>query len=183
MAQYLLIAATVVSAIGSIQQGNAAAASAKSQANAAEYNAKVLRQNADQAYREGSAAEEAQRRRARQVLGVQRAAVGQTTGFTGTSLGVIEQSGTNAELDALNIRYESDMKARGLLQEADLETANAANYRSQAGALRTAGYISAGSKALSGGSSYYSQYGGGSTTLPWQQPGNVRPSYMGGGYY
>lgn len=86
---------------------------------AAEFNAATMEAEARIARQQGAAREEAQRRRAREFLGTQRAAAGQAGVGLGGSIGdVLEQSATEAELDALNIRYESNLQALGMENQA-----------------------------------------------------------------
>ena len=109
---WLIGGATVVKAVGAIQSGAAAQ-------DAANFNAAILNQNATVARQQADAQEEAQRRKSRQVLGQQRAAFAQAgTGLDGSAADVMEQSATMAELDALTMRYEGDLQARGLGNQA-----------------------------------------------------------------
>lgn len=108
----LIIAGTAMQAIGAIQQGNAAR-------GAANYNAAMLDQNAATERQQAGAREDAQRRRAAQVLGSQRAAFAQSGGgMGGSAADVMQQSAINAELDALTLRYEGDLRARGMESQA-----------------------------------------------------------------
>jgi hypothetical protein len=84
-----------------------------------EAQAKGLEEQARAASLEAGAAEEAQRRQAREAFGATRAA--------GAQMGLLEsasfadaysQAATAAELDALNIRYEGEGRRRGLMFEA-----------------------------------------------------------------
>lgn len=121
------------------QQGKADAAIGKYNARLAEEQAVVERQQA-------GAAEEAQRRAARKLLGRQAAAIAEsgTGGFSGSNLDIARQSAVEAELDALNIRYEGELKARGAKAEAEQFRAQAKNAKKQgrlalaAGLLQTA---------------------------------------------
>lgn len=155
MAEALIIASTAASALGAIQQGNAASASAKSQANASRYNAAIQRQNAQTTRQQAGVAEEAHRRKVRQIFGKQRAAIAQSGVGSDNMADLVEQSATAAELDALNIRYEGDLAARGLLADANLRTYEAGVADQNAKAARTAGYVGAAGSLLSGGSGYY----------------------------
>lgn len=111
----VLIAATAMQAIGQLQQGQAANATAK-------YNATILEQNAQVERQQANAREEQQRRQAGQILGQQRAAFAQAGGgMGGSALDVATQSGRDAELDALTLRYEGGLRARGLESEASME--------------------------------------------------------------
>lgn len=149
------VAATAFQALGAIQQGNAAAASYDSQANADKYNAQIASQNADIVSQQAAAQEATQRRKAALVAGEQRAAQAQSgLAFTGSALDVAQQSAANAELDALNIRYEGQLKRRGLLANAQQDSygADVAGQNSNSAAL--GGYLNAGSKILGGTGNY-----------------------------
>lgn len=149
------IASTAFSVLGAISQANTNADNYESQAGINEYNAAVSRNQSAAALSESAAAQAAQRRRARELLGEQRAGVAQSgTGFGGTNADLLERSQTLAELDALNLAYEGDMKSKGYLQQAEIETMNAATNRRNAGTARTAGYLGAGRALLSGMGSY-----------------------------
>lgn len=142
-------------AIGAIQQGNAQAAQYKSQQQALEYNAAVQKNNARAASEQANVAEEAQRRRFAALQGEAIAAIGQSgTGFDGSNLDVLRQNKVNAELDALNIRYQGQMQAQGLLAQSELDKMQARQAKANAGAARTSGYLSAGANLLQGASNY-----------------------------
>lgn len=153
--EYLAIAGAVASAASSVSQAKAASAQAKSAAQAANYNAAVAAQNAKTALDQGNANEEAQRRKARMVMGTQRAALAEAgIGNEGTASDLVEQSASNAEMDALNIRYEAQLQSTGFLNQSALDTLQAKNARKQASQAMTSGYINAGAGALSGYGSY-----------------------------
>ena len=87
-----------------------------------DFNIRVDEQNARLKAQQTSAAEEAQRRSARQVLGAERAGIAQAgVGFGGSSLDVMRRSTANAELDALNIRYAGDLERYGILNKIEME--------------------------------------------------------------
>lgn len=145
------VASTAFSAIGAISQGNAKSEQYDAQANANAYNASVMRQNADIARQQGNANEETQRRRARQVLGNQRAAVAEADiGTEGTGSDLVGQSASNAEMDALNIRYNAHLQDVGFLNEANLQDWYGTQARRNASSAQTAGWMNAGTAVLSG---------------------------------
>jgi hypothetical protein len=75
-------------------------------------------QNLEIAGQQTSQAEEQQRREARQLLGAGRAAVAQSgLAMTGSAADIMKQSATNAELDALNIRYAGTLERMSILNE------------------------------------------------------------------
>lgn len=155
----LTIASSAMQAVGAIQQGNAAMAQARAQQNAANYNAQVKTNQATIERQQANAREEQQRRQARGLLGKQRAALTQAgIGLGGSVLDLEEQSAIRAELDALTIRYEGDIKSKGLLASAEQdryegEVALVAGKNAQ-----KAAYISAGASILSGAASGYASH-------------------------
>lgn len=151
----LAMLGSAVSAVGAIQQGQAQRAQDRSQAQANEYNAKVRQMQASVEREQASRREEQQRRKARQVLGAQRAAISQAgIGLMGSALDIEEQSAVNAEMDALNIRYEGERNAVGMLNDAQLEKYYAdANREAGSNAMKGA-YLSAGASILTGASKY-----------------------------
>jgi hypothetical protein len=137
----LLVASVATQAIGQIQQAQVAK-------KAADYNAALAEQNAAVQRQQAGAREEAQRREAGQVLGAQRAAFAQSGGgMGGSAADVMQQSATNAELDALTLRYEGELRARGL-------EAEAAGERFAGKAALSQGYFNAAPTILSGASQY-----------------------------
>lgn len=108
----------------------------------AKLNSRLLR---DQSRAERSAAaadEAAQRRASRLQLGRQIAATGEAGGGYGGSSGLLlEQSAVLAELDALNIRYGGELRAKGLLAESMVMKQRARSAGTLAGAqLLMGGY-------------------------------------------
>lgn len=79
--------------------------------------ANTLATQARIAQSQGYADEQAQRREGRQVIGRQAAAMAESGG--GQDEGLLRQSAVMAELDALNIRYAGNLKAAGLLRQAE----------------------------------------------------------------
>lgn len=151
----ITIASTVFSALGAINQSNAQAASYQSQRQATDYNATVLDQNAGIERQQANAREEAQRRDARRILGSQRAALSQAgTGMGGSAADVMAQSAADAELDALTLRYEGDMRARGLIAQAEGERYQGRVAGANASAARSAGPMNAIGSILGGVGSY-----------------------------
>lgn len=153
---FLTIASTAFTAVGAIQSANAQAAAYESQAAADDYNAEVADQNARIARQQAGAREDAQRRRARKILGQQRAAIAQSgTGLGGSNRALAEQSALEAELDALNIRYEGELQARGQKAQAGLDRYSARSSRSNASRAKQSGFMNAGAAVLGGVGDYY----------------------------
>jgi len=139
--EMLVAGGTVLSAYGNIQQG-------KAEKKKHDYNATILRQNAVVEGQQGAQREDAQRRKAREILGTQAAAFAQAGGGSGGSAAdIMKQSSTNAELDALTMRYESGLKISGLK--------NAAAGEDFAGKVaKQQGYYGAIGSVLGGASTY-----------------------------
>lgn len=161
-APFMLIAtigSAVLGAYSAIQGGRAAEANARAQQQAENYNATIQAQNATVARQQANAREEAQRRKARQFLGEQRAALAQAgIGLEGSAADVYEQSAAEAELDALNIRYEGALDARGLLAQSEMSTYAGRVAGVNATTARRSSYLDAASSLLSGASSAYGIY-------------------------
>jgi hypothetical protein len=151
----MLAASAAVSAVGAIQQGMAAQAQGKAAQDAANYNATLKQQQATLELQQSGAREEQARRGSRQLLGQQRAAIAQAgVGLGGSALDIMEQSADRAELDALTMRYEGDLRSKGLLAAAEGaryegRVARAAGENAMKGA-----YLSAGASLLSAAGSY-----------------------------
>ncbi len=149
----MLIASTAVSAVGAISQGQAAKAAADSQANAMQYNAAADRARAVQASQMAGIQEDTQRRNARATIGRQIAASAQSG--AGLNSDLLRESIFNMEADTASIRYDGQLKAAGLNDQAAIGMVNATNTRNQGKAAETAGYLNAAGSLLSGGNSYY----------------------------
>lgn len=136
----------------------AAGASAVSTYTAGRQNAKTLKMQSIAANQQSVADEEATRRRARQILGMQRAAIAESgLGYEGSAGLIAQQSAANAELDALNTRYNGYMRALGLL--------------SDSGAVRRESSLLAGQKLLQGSAAAYTS--GARISNPFR----TRPAY------
>lgn len=107
--------------------------SGAAEANAAEYNAEVNAQNASSTRQQGVAAVQRQRREGERALGSIRANYG-ASGITmdGSPMDVFAASAAEAELDARNVAYDYEMKARGYDSEASLQRSRATNVRTGA---------------------------------------------------
>lgn len=151
----IALASTAFQAAGAISQGNRQSDAADSQAQANAYNASVARQNAQTVAEQGNANEEAQRRHARVVMGSQRAAIAEAgIGTEGSGGDLYEQSASNAEMDALNIRYGAQLQSTGFTNQAGLDDWQAQQNRRNASTAKVGGFINAGTSALTGYGSY-----------------------------
>jgi hypothetical protein len=138
-----------ISAAGAVYQAEQQSKAMNAQAKQSELNAITARQ-------QGNAAEEAQRRKNAQLMGMQRAAAAES-GFdpnTGSLATLQIKSAGETELDALTARYQGTIQGMGLDQQAT-------SLRSQARNTRTSGYLSAAGTLAQAGGSYY----GGATRL------------------
>ena len=121
--------AVVGAGVGAAQQASAADDQAKAaryqadyQNQVAQYNATVAKNQADVANQETNSQEELHRRRVAQIQGEAMASIAQSnTGFGGTNADILKQNAINAELDALNIRYEGQNRANGFLAQSQLD--------------------------------------------------------------
>lgn len=154
---YLYAAGAAMAAYGAYSSAQAQSANAKSQQKAADYNATVNKQNAMSAEAAGAARELAIRRNNDQILGRERASIGESGGgFTGTNVGLLTQNATNLELNALDTRYNADMSARGMLSDANMNQFEGDVAGMNAKSYNTASYVGAASSALGSVSNYNS---------------------------
>lgn len=140
---FIMLAATAVSAISAVRQGQAAKA-------AADYNALINQQNAGIA-RSDAAAQAAQVDRENYLrLGSIRAAQGKSGGVAGEGsvLDVLGDVAAQGELEKQYALYQGEQRARGYGNTATLDTFSGRN-------AQTAGYLKAGTELLSGGAGAY----------------------------
>lgn len=119
------------------------------QSNALRSNAQSYAAEGVIAARQGSEQEAQERRQGSMVMGRETAAIGTAgAGYGGSAGRAIAQSALNTQLDALNIRYKSQLQkwAYG---------AQAKNLQDEANTARTSGYLKAGAALLTGFSKDY----------------------------
>ena len=139
----MMLGATIVQGIGQMQSAKAQAKALQGQGAMSDYNAEIMRINAQQALRASSSQQLMLRRTQRQELGRQRAIGAQSgTGEFGTNKEIIEQSEDLSELDAMNLAYEGMVRSKGFLAQSDIDRFNANLYRDQASATKRAGVLS-----------------------------------------
>ena len=177
MIQWIMLAAAALQALNSISSGNQQAAAFKAQAQANDYNAAAMRQRAETERQISGQKEQMQRRDSRIQAGSRRAAMAEAgLGLGGSMADVDSQSEALAELDALNIRYQGELEAHGLLGQASLEEWQANSNRKSASSAKRQGYIGAAGAMLGGYGNYLmaggSAIGGGAAAAS-------RPSVMG----
>ena len=149
---FLAAASMGMSALGQIQQGKAAAASAKYNAQVAENNAVVARQNAAFAGAEGNANAERQGMKTRAAVGAMKAAQA-ANGIdvnSGSAVDVRSSAAELGQLDAITIRSNAARRAYGFETEAVNDQAQAALDRAGGKAAQKASYIGAASTILGG---------------------------------
>lgn len=152
----VLAAAAAVKAIGAVTAGNSQAAGYNASAASHDFTADRLDENAQIAYQQAGVREDAQRRKGHQVLGQQRAAFAQSgiDSTSGSSALVQEQSADETNLDALYMRYEGNLQARGLKTQAEQERYGGRIDRMNARTAKVGGYMGAATSALSFAASY-----------------------------
>lgn len=121
---------------------------AQAEANVSEYNAEIAERNAELALISAAEKERRQRVIARKTLGSIRANYG-ASGVTmgGSAADVMAASAAEAEMDALNIKYQGELDAMEFRERARIE-------RYKAKQTRKAGDIAAAADLL-GAASYY----------------------------
>lgn len=127
--------------IATAVSGGTTLASGYQQSQVAEAESDLAKENAKAAAEQASAAEDATRRRNRSILARQRAAIAESgIGFGGSSETLQQDSAVQAELDALNIRYEGRLRGLGFQTDANVARQRSRNAMA-GGALSTAGQL------------------------------------------
>jgi hypothetical protein len=148
---WIMAVSAVIGAMSAMDSASAASSNYQRQASAADTNATIARNNATGAQQAASANEDAQRRKSAWQLSQQRAALGQSgVAFEGSPLDVYGQSVGNAELDALNIRYQGQSQATNYLNQSLMYGEQASAARESAGNAEDAGFLGAATSLLGG---------------------------------
>lgn len=142
MADPMTILAFGVNAIGGFAQNKAVQAQYKAQAQAAEYNASIARQNAQIAEQQTQAQVENQDRERRLRLGAQIAGAGASGVGMQSFSDILSSSAAQEELDLLTLKSEGALRKREFGMQSDLLTSQASSSRSQARYARGTGIIS-----------------------------------------
>lgn len=156
----MMIGSTVLGAAGSVQQGNAANASAKYNAQVADMNAKLSERQARDTVARGAIDEQQQRMKTAQIVGQQKAAMaanGVDLKF-GSPLDALVDTATMGELDALTIRTNTYREERDIRQQGLNAQGQAAMMRAEGAAAKSGGFLNAFGTVLGGGASAYSNY-------------------------
>lgn len=133
----LMMAATLVSAIGKIQEGQAAKSQSEFEARTRERDAAIARDRAARHAREARRTGSARAASARVALG------GSGAQLAGTPLDVLGQLAADAELSALTDAHEGEVSAAGHLTRAS-------SSRRRGAAARSRALLGAGSSLLRG---------------------------------
>lgn len=153
---WVFVGAAVVTAIGAVAQGRQQQAAAQSEANMQDYNAKVSEIQARQAQAAASNQQDEQRKRARQQIGLQLASSAEAG--AGLNPDLLRASIFDMEADTQAIRYEGNLRAQGLNEQADINQSGAQFSRSQGDAAMSGAYLSAAGSLVGGyGQSRYYQ--------------------------
>lgn len=137
MAAAAMAAGAGIQAVGAIQQGN-------SNASVASYNAQIANQNAGIVEAQGIEQERRSRVQSAKAIGGEQAAYGASgVSSDGSAMDVIRNSAANAELNALTIKNNADIKVTALQNEEALDYYRASNDR-------TSGYLNAASSLVGG---------------------------------
>lgn len=174
-----------VSAVGSIQQGNAANKAAQFNASINEQNAALAERYAEIELQRGEKEAQRQRVKTSQTMGEQRARLG-ASGVdlsVGNPVDILADTAAAGEIDVQNILYNSELSAYD-------KRADAVNFRNQAQLQRwegknakKAGYFDA-VTTLIGGASKSGMFGKGGYSLETGSQGatwvnSTRPGYSG----
>ncbi len=162
LAGYASLGSGILSAFGSIQQGNAASAAAKYNAAIAKQNAALETQNAQWSGAEGEqqygiAGLEAQQKAGN--IKVAQAANGVDVD-SGSALAVQKSQNEMSELNLANIRSNAARQAYGFQTKASQDLGQAALDTSEAGYAKAAGFTNAASGLLRGVAQYAEFTGG-----------------------
>lgn len=149
------IVGTALGVVGSVQQGNAAAAAYEYQAQVAQQNSRIAQNNA--AMERQAGLEEARRQRIKTILAIGQQKVGMAAGgvdiATGTPLDALEDTATMGELDALMLQHDAEKRAVNY----EIDAANFSNQSNldmfSSSNSRKSGYMNAAASGLKGVSS------------------------------
>jgi hypothetical protein len=173
---WFAVGAAVIAGVSYINSSNQAQAQAKQGEATNESNASQSIANMQAVEAQASAQEEAVRQANAQYLGKQRAAMADSgTGSlgSGSNYDVGVQSAYAAEIDALNTRYQGELKGSEYLQAAYNYQTGANVAGAQASQLASTMWVGAGTAALSSYASSYSR----SRALQTKTPGTGTGAY------
>lgn len=146
-----------VGAMSSLFGGGTQASNYNAQAQAADYQAAMLTQQAQETSAQGTNKQNLQAEQATKMLGTQKAAIGQSNlGFNGTMADIMDESEAKAQLDRYNIAYDTEVQTNNLNDQANMSKYQANIARSNAKQSLIGGVLGAfGSVAGGIGTSMY----------------------------
>ena len=156
----LTLGSTLLGAVGSIQQGQAAASAAKYNNQVAQMNATISERRAKDAIERGATEEQKKRQQVQQILGQQQAAMaanGVDLTF-GSPLDTMVDTAVLGELDALTIRTNAYREEYDYRVQAANQRAGGQLALMEGKAAKTAGYLDAFGTVLGGAGKAYSGY-------------------------
>lgn len=146
------MAAVAIAAAGTAMSMQASQQQSAAGQAAAGYNAQINMQNAQIARQEAAADEAKLRVSAKKSLGAARANYGASgVQIDASALDVLEESASNAEMDALTVRHKGALKAWSFEANAGLNLLEGNN-------AKTAGNIGSASALISGAGSVYDKW-------------------------
>lgn len=160
LATILTLGSTLLGAVGSIQQGQAAAKAAKYNNQVAQMNAKISERRAKDALERGADEEQKKRQQVQQILGQQQAAMaanGVDVSF-GSPLDTIVDTAVLGELDALTIRSNAYREEYDYRVQAANQRAGGQLSLMEGRAAKTAGYLDGFGTILGGVGKAYKGY-------------------------
>lgn len=156
----LAIGSTLLGAAGAVQQGQAASAANKYNAQVQDMNATMADRRAKDAIERGAQEEQRKRNQVAQIKGQQQAAMaanGVDLTF-GSPLDTLTDTAVMGELDALTIRTNANREAYDYKVDAVNKRSGATMSRMSAKAASTGGYLDALGTVLGGAGKAYGQY-------------------------
>lgn len=153
-----------VSGYGMYQQGAAAKAQGETEAAIAEYNAKILEQEAVERRKAAEYQAQVQEREGERLLGTQKALYGMSgVDFSGTPLSVIEETATELEMDRQMLLREGYTAAGRSGSQAAISRMQGTAAKARGTAAYRGGVLSAGGTILTGlgTAAYYGSMAGG----------------------
>lgn len=176
----LTIGSTIMGAAGQIQQGQAAAAAGRYNAQIAEMNAEMSERRAKDALERGKLDEQRKRQEVAKIKGQQVAAMaanGVDVTF-GSPLDTLVDTAVLGEIDALTIRTNANREAYDFRVDAVNKRASGQLERMKADSALTGGYLGAAGTVLTGVGKGYAGYKG----LTGYGYGTSNPSRIGSLY-
>lgn len=148
----LLIAGSIIGAVGQIQAGRAAEVMGKSAQNIANYNAAIQEREARAIRQKATFEQIRQAERAARVKSRLRTklAVSGARMDVGAPLMLQEEQAVELELENLLIGYEAEVGAQRALSQAELDRLQGKIYRQKGKAAKKASYFKAGTTLLTG---------------------------------